>query len=212
MEPERPLRKYIEAALLELSLPPQLAEQHGRLLDDLAHFTLRWAQRINLTGFQTPQELVERLILPPFAWLEHLPAKPSCIADLGSGAGFPGIPLALAFPAARVLLIDARERRNHFQRAACRKLPLANVQPILGRVETLPASPCDLVVAQALARPRQAARLMRRWARPGAMLAIPIGLGASLPDASDLIEPRVVEYSIHGAAVPGHLWCARLAS
>jgi len=211
VEPERALRQHIETALIDLGFPTQ--ETRAQRLCDLAHFTLRWARRINLTGFESALELTNRLLLPPFAWLPYLPPRPKRIADLGSGAGFPGIPLSLAFPASAVMLIESRERRHHFQRAACRHLSLLNVQPVLGRIESLPATPCDMVVAQALAPPHRAVDLMRRWAGgAGAMLVIPIGSKALLPDGPDWVAARVIEYPRIGFSTPGYLWCARLAS
>ena len=78
-----------------------------------------------------------------------------------------GLPLAILHPRRRVTLVESRERRHHFQRAAVRELGLGNVEPQLGRAESLEARPHDAVVAQAMARQgREFARVLEAEARP----------------------------------------------
>jgi 16S rRNA (guanine527-N7)-methyltransferase len=75
------------------------------------------------------------------------------IADLGAGAGFPGLPLAIARPAARVALVESNTRKCDFLRAAIRRLELTNVEIVRARVEQWREGldACDVVVARALA-------------------------------------------------------------
>jgi 16S rRNA (guanine527-N7)-methyltransferase len=96
-----------------------------------------------------------------------------CLVDLGSGAGFPGLPIAIMEPTTRVVLVDSRERRYHFQRTVRRGLGLQNVEPLLGRIEELECIPGDIVVAQALAQPDAAVQLGLGWVRAGGLLVVP---------------------------------------
>jgi 16S rRNA (guanine527-N7)-methyltransferase len=143
-----------------------------RRLVDLAELLAQWAQRLNLTAHRTPQAIVRRLILDAAALEQQIP-NAARVADLGSGAGFPGLPLAVLRPTTRFVLIEARERRHHFQRTAIRRLELSNVEVRQGRIETLEVVPADGVVAQALTRPRDAVELALRWAAPGGWIALP---------------------------------------
>ncbi len=141
-------------------------------LAELAQLTARWAERMNLTGHRGAEAVIRRLVLDALALASVLP-RAQGVVDLGSGAGFPGLPLAILHGEWRLTLVEARARRHHFQRAAIRALGLPNVEPLLGRAETLPARPHDLVLAQAMAQPEQALVWMTRWAAPGGHLVIP---------------------------------------
>lgn len=129
---------------------------------------------MSLTAHREPAAVIRRLVLDALALDAVLPPCPSW-ADLGSGAGFPGLPVALRHPERRITLVEARERRHHFQRAAVRALGLRNVRPRRGRAESLEPEPHALVIAQAVAHPVRALEWMRRWAEPGGLLALPLG-------------------------------------
>jgi 16S rRNA (guanine527-N7)-methyltransferase len=203
------LHSYLARSLDALGAPTSSASHPIESLTQLALLTARWSKRMNLTGPRSAREISDLLILPPFAWARRLSQNPQTIIDLGSGAGFPGFPLAFCFPGARIVLVEARERRHHFQRAVCRELALTNVEPLLGRIESLPAHPGDLVVAQALAPPQRVLPLMRRWATPGGTLAIPLGAHAPVPESPDLETVRLITYPTPGGGRVGKLWVAR---
>ena len=118
---------------------------------DYACLVASWAPRINLTGARDSLDIVRRFVIPPMIWAELLPTRPASFVDIGSGAGFPGIPLALRFPESDVVSVEARERRHFFQRQVVRELGLGRVHPILGRAEALEVRECEVGVAQALA-------------------------------------------------------------
>jgi 16S rRNA G527 N7-methylase RsmG len=139
----------------------------------------------------------------------HLPTAHR-IADLGSGAGFPGLPIAVVRPAARVALVEARERRHHFQRTAIRALGLTNVDTHRGRVEVLEPIESDGVVAQAIARPRRAVELAIPWCVSGGWIAIP---GAETPpapgDFDGIVQARTISYAIPCGGPSRTLWLGR---
>ena len=156
--------------LEELGLAAEPSQEQQLL--QLAELTDAWGQRLNLTGHRGALRIVERLVLDAAALLCVAPRLES-LADLGAGAGYPGIPLAVLRPGLRVTLVEARERRHHFQRAARRELGLANATPLLGRAEELPATTHDGAIAQAMARPERALEFMLPWVAPGGWLLLP---------------------------------------
>lgn len=193
------------AATLGLSLP---AEALARLLD-LCELLAAWATRMNLTGHRGPDAILDRLVLDALALGAALPAA-ARVADLGAGAGLPGLPLAIARPEASFTLVEARERRHHFQREAVRRLGLPRVVPLLGRAERLPATPHDLVVAQAMGPAAEVAPLLLRWAAPGGYVAIPGSATPPEPGPVAGVEAaRIVSYRVPVTGVPRTLWIGR---
>ncbi|GEM_PF-879575 len=200
----------LEQGLGDLGLPhtqDQLA-QLGQLVSLLDH----WASRINLTGHQGPFEMASRLVLDAAALASILPelAVSRSLVDLGSGAGFPGLPIAILNPHLKVVLVDARLKRNHFQREVRRRLGLSNVTSILGRSSEVEQTTCDIVVAQAMAQPHQALELMAEWAHPRSLLVLPASDSASRPESPDGFgEISLREYRVPGIGIPRKLWIAR---
>jgi 16S rRNA (guanine527-N7)-methyltransferase len=124
-----------------------------RLLDYLA-LLAKWNAVYNLTAVRDPtQMLVQHLldslaVIPPLE--RRLDLAHASVADVGSGAGLPGIPLAIVHPGARVLSIDPVGKKTAFQRQVCSELALTNFNVYTGRAEAL-ATPCDLVICRAFA-------------------------------------------------------------
>ncbi len=116
-------------SVIELSpLQIQQLEKHFDLLN-------RWNRVLNLTGIRKPEEIVERHYCESLFLATHLPSGALRIGDIGSGAGFPGIPLAIARPECLVALIESHQRKSVFLREAAREL--ANVKVIALRAENL---------------------------------------------------------------------------
>lgn len=177
------LRALLERGLVELSLAPTEAQRQALL--DLGGLVERWNARINLTGHRGRAEVLRRLVLESVALVARFPELES-FADLGSGAGFPGLPMAILRPGCRVTLIESRQKRHHFQRAVCRELGLSNAVPLLGRAEALEPVPHAAAVAQAVASPEAALALLLRWVEPGGLAIVP---GGAKPP--QLAHPRI---------------------
>jgi 16S rRNA (guanine527-N7)-methyltransferase len=204
-----PLRESLSAGLAALVLPSDLAGP----LAELSELVASWASRMNLTGHRTAEEVSSRLVLDALALGVSLPVRPRSLADLGSGAGFPGLPLAVLWPACRFTLVEARERRHHFLRAAIRALGLLNATALRGRAEEIPAAAHEVVVAQAMAAPAQALEWMARWAAADGWLALP-----QASDAAPIVPPPGIEpaglrsYRVPVSGIPRALWLGRLQS
>jgi 16S rRNA (guanine527-N7)-methyltransferase len=195
----------IDRALDELALSASPL-QRGQLL---AHLVLleKWARTVNLSGHRT-QATAITLTLEALALGACSPRFESLV-DIGSGAGFPGIPLAIVLPRRAVSLVESRERRHHFQCAVIRELELGNVRAILGRAESLDPDPHDAAVVQAVADPDTAAPMMARWVRSGGQLLFPTSrhLGEPQGQAGIRFLDRI-EYQVPCGGPERVLWIA----
>jgi 16S rRNA (guanine527-N7)-methyltransferase len=95
---------------------------------------LKWNQKINLTAIQSEKGIVLKHFLDSFSAYPYLP-KHSSILDIGSGAGFPGIPLKIIQPTLEMTLIDSVRKKVDFQRHIIRMLGLKEMETIHGRVQ-----------------------------------------------------------------------------
>jgi len=141
-----PQRLIEGAGALGIALDAAQAARLLRLLDELAH----WNRSYNLTAITTRESMISAHLL------DSLAAQPDLmglrIADVGTGAGFPGLPLALIEPQRQFTLIDSVAKKIRFVTHAVRVLELANVVPLQARVETLnPDIPFSTVIARAYA-------------------------------------------------------------
>jgi 16S rRNA (guanine527-N7)-methyltransferase len=135
-----------DAAALGVALTEHDAARLRQLLEELA----RWNSRFNLTGITDLESMVSHHVLDSLAVHRYLHG--AAIADVGTGAGFPGLPLALVNPERRFTLIDSNGKKIRFVSHAVRTLGLMNVEPLQTRVETLrPERPFDSVLARAFA-------------------------------------------------------------
>ena len=129
---------------LGLSLADAVLE---RLLDYQA-LLQRWNAAYNLTAVRDPAEMVTRHLLDSLAILPYV--RGASMADLGTGAGLPGIPLALAAPHRDVLLVDANGKKVRFLREAIRTLELNRVGAVQARVQSVTGQ-FDCITARAFA-------------------------------------------------------------
>lgn len=109
------------AGIYELS-SDQIAqlEQHYELLT-------RWNKVVNLTAIRTLEDAIERHYCESVFAAKHLPAGAFSVADIGSGAGFPGIPLAIARPECKIALIESHRRKAVFLQEATREFSAVRV-------------------------------------------------------------------------------------
>lgn len=124
-------------SLLSLEFSPYgaLTPQQLTLLEEHYRLLLRWNQKINLTRITSLQDAVLYHYCESLFLATRLPAGPLRIVDIGSGAGFPGIPVAIYRPECAVDLVESHQRKAVFLREAVRKL--TNVRVLAQRAEGL---------------------------------------------------------------------------
>ena len=131
--------------------------------------------RVNLTSDADWETMLERHFLESLTAVEALPnrsADGAAFVDIGSGAGLPGIPLAIAFPDAQGVLVDSRAKKVEFLESAMRRLGLNNLRAVHGRAETLAHLPdmrerFDFAFARAVAKMPALAELTLPFCRIG---------------------------------------------
>jgi 16S rRNA (guanine527-N7)-methyltransferase len=140
------LHARLQAGIAELGLAPG-ADATERLLDYLELLS-RWNTVYNLTAVRDPADMVERHLLDSLSIAPCV--RGDLLADLGSGAGLPGIPLAILEPGRQHVLIDSNGKKIRFLREAVRMLGLSNVRVEQTRVENAHGH-YDCITARAFA-------------------------------------------------------------
>ncbi len=135
-----------------------------RQFDSLVAGLLKWNKAYNLTAIDRPEEILTHHLL------DSLAAQPDLVgmtvADVGTGAGFPGLPLAIVNPARRFTLIDAVDKKLRFIDHMARELGLANVATRHARVEQLPAEAFDTAFDTVIARAFAPLPRLLAWVAP----------------------------------------------
>jgi len=154
MTPQAKLEAGLQAMGLDLSPTVQ-----QKLLDYLA-LIAKWNKVHNLTAVRDVDEMVTLHLLDSLAVLPHI--QPGALLDVGSGAGLPGIPLALVRPDLQITLLDSIHKKSAFQRQAKAVLGLDNVQVVCGRVEEYrPEKKFDQIISRAFSELAEFVRLTR---------------------------------------------------
>ena len=196
------LRPDLESGLRDLGLEVSLAEPLLAYLALLA----RWNQAYNLTAIRDPREMLVKHLLDSLAMQAHLDGI-GTLADLGTGPGLPGIPLAIARPSLQVTLVESNGKKARFLREAVRQLKLANATVAESRIEAfdppghLHQGTFDAITARALATLPLILELGGHLLRPGGRL---LAMKGVVPDDEIAALPagwRVA--AVHPLRVPG---------
>ena len=170
-EPDEASAPLWFAELLRKELQPWLALSEIQVLRLWKHYEilLRWNERINLTSIPPGEEMVIRHYCESMFFAAQMPVTLEAISilDLGSGAGFPGVPMAILQPAWRLTLLESHQRKAVFLRESTRGLP--NISVLARRAESVPGR-FDWVVSRGV-DPREVLKNLPRLApRVGLML------------------------------------------
>ncbi|MBS0211745.1 MAG: 16S rRNA (guanine(527)-N(7))-methyltransferase RsmG [Proteobacteria bacterium] len=190
------LRPALAAGLAALRLPGEpLAARLLAYLDLL----LRWNAAYNLTAIREPAQMVRLHLLDS---LSIVPFVGGALADIGSGAGLPGIPLALAVPGLQVTSIESAGKKARFQRQAQRELGLDNFTVVAARAEAFaPERRFDCLVSRAFGSLAQFVRVGGHLLAPGGQL---LAMKGADPAAEVAALPAGWQVTaMHALDVPG---------
>jgi 16S rRNA (guanine527-N7)-methyltransferase len=181
---------------LAVSLDDAAATALLRLLDELAH----WNRAYNLTAITDREQMLTHHLLDSLSVASFV--QGNTLADVGTGAGFPGLPLAVIAPQRRCVLMDSNGKKQRFVAHAARTLGLTNVEALHARVEDVrPAQAFDTVIARACAALPQ----LLAWVAPlcGPATRV-LAMKGRLPDAeiAAVTAPWVIEQTVP-LRVPG---------
>ena len=173
----------------------------------LAYLALlaRWNRTYNLTAIREPQRMVSLHLLDSLAMHTHVAAlaqEGATLADLGTGPGLPGIPLAIANPGLRVTLVESNGKKARFLREAVRQLGLGNAHVAESRAEALdePAAH-DALTARALATLADIIEVGGHLLKPGGVL---LAMKGAMPhEEIAALPPGWRVRAVHALTVPG---------
>jgi 16S rRNA (guanine527-N7)-methyltransferase len=198
---EEDLARGLDALHLPLG-----SEAQQKLLDYLALIE-KWNRVYNLTAVREPRQMLTQHVLDSLAVAPHVTGER--LLDVGSGAGLPGIPLALALPRTRVTLVESSHKKSTFLNQALIELDLKNVEVVNARVESWDTPiRFEVVISRALSDLADFVRLAGPLCAKGGVLAAMKGVHpyeelAQLPAGYRL--NKVIPLSVPGVAAERHL-------
>ena len=155
--------------LESVGLQPLASDVESKF-NDYVDLILRWNARMNLTAVRDPRQIQARHFVESIACARNLPADIGSLLDLGSGAGFPGVPIALCRPEIRVTLAESQTKKASFLMEVVRVLKLSS-KVFSQRAENL-VEEFDCVALRAVDNMSRAVATASRLVRPGGVLAI----------------------------------------
>src|SRR5258705_3314715 len=140
----------IRRALGEFALPAY--DEQVLQIQQYTNILLAWNEKINLTAIRDPLEILNRHFCECMYAASTVPVEDGRLADVGSGAGFPGLPLKIVCPELQVVLIESNVRKATFLAEVIRDLGLAGARVLVSRYEELgeEVAPLDFVCSRAL--------------------------------------------------------------
>jgi 16S rRNA (guanine527-N7)-methyltransferase len=164
----------LRALLAEAGMEPLAEVQLGRFAE-YCSLLLRWNARVNLTAIRDEEGILSRHFVESIACARFLPAEIGALLDFGSGAGFPGIPIALCRPGIAVTLAESQGKKAAFLQEAVRVVGTAT-KVHCGRAETLGLQ-FDCVTLRAVDQMEKAVLAGAQLVRPGGWLALMTTIG-----------------------------------
>ena len=185
--------EQIKKGLAELpfEIRGELAPKCAVFIEQLA----KWNKTYNLTAIRTAEEMVSRHIMDSLAIAPYL--KGSDVIDVGSGAGLPGIPLAMCFPDKNFVLLDSSGKKTRFITHDAIEVGLRNVEVVESRVEDYRERQFDHVVCRAFTSlSNLSGKLSHLLREGGTVLAMKGREDTTLEDGSGLKVKQTISYTV----------------
>jgi 16S rRNA (guanine527-N7)-methyltransferase len=166
-------RHLCERGLEQLDIPFTEAQIRAFLvyLDELK----KWNRAYNLTGLQSDAEIVIKHFLDSLLFLKVLPVDVRTVADIGSGAGFPGIPMKIMQPGLEMVLVESSQKKTLFLQHMQRTLRLERIEVVNKRIEDVQGMLVDVAVTRALFRIQEFISKAERILQENGMLILSKG-------------------------------------
>jgi 16S rRNA (guanine527-N7)-methyltransferase len=140
----------VRRALGEFQIP--IVSQQVILIQQYIKILLRWNEKLNLTAIRNPLEILYRHFCESMFAASAIPVDKGRLADIGSGPGFPGIPLKIVRPELDLCLVESNIKKGTFLAEVVRELQLSNARVLISRYEELgeELAPLDFVCSRAV--------------------------------------------------------------
>ena len=212
------MEAIISAGLAQMGLTGRIPEQAATQLARYGQLLLEKNQVMNLTAIREPEQVARLHMLDCAALLDGQELEGKRLIDVGTGAGFPGLPLKILVPSLQVTLLDSLGKRLDWLDQVIAQLDLADICTVHARAEEQALvkgyrDSFDFAVARAVAELRQLAELCLPYVRPGGYFLAMKSTGSDqeLADAAHAIQlmggrvRQVRDYSIPGTQVTHRL-------
>ncbi len=171
---EGTLARQLKAGIREIP-GLDLSPAQIKTLSAYCRLVAKWNRAYSLIGAGTLAEIVPRHLLDALALSVCLPPGARRILDFGTGAGLPGLPLAVAHPERQFVLLDRSQKKTRFVRQAKLELDLPNVTVVTGEVRQYRGGPFDCIMARAVGSLRELVRCSEHLAGPEGVYVFPKG-------------------------------------
>lgn len=150
---EEEFNKKMKESLKELNI--EISEKQLNQFYNYMNILIEWNKVMNLTNITEPEEIIQKHFVDSLTILKSIKENDSII-DVGTGAGFPGMPIKIVFPETRITLLDSLNKRIKFLEEVTNKLELKNIETIHGRAEEVAHNKnyrekYDIAIARAVA-------------------------------------------------------------
>ncbi|HYL86093.1 MAG TPA: 16S rRNA (guanine(527)-N(7))-methyltransferase RsmG [Candidatus Angelobacter sp.] len=190
VSPAQPSVAVIRRALEEFQLPAY--DEQVLQIQQYIKILLAWNDKVNLTAIRDPLEILYRHFCESMFAAISVPIESGRLADVGSGAGFPGLPLKILRPGLRVFLVESNLKKATFLLEVVRELGLTETQVLVRRYEELgeEVAPLDFLCARALGE----FPAFLEWARSEQIAAKQVILWIGARDLPEIQKVRTWEW------------------
>ena len=200
-------RTHLQSGLEQLQIT--LSEKQIEQILTYLELIQVWNKAYNLVGTSDSKELIQKHILDSLAIVSHVTKGP--VLDVGSGAGLPGIPLAIALPDISFTLLDSNGKKARFMRQVIMQLKLGNVDIVQTRIEQFTAKSLpNTVISRAFAPLDKALSLLSEVCAPQGCVQIMLGISPqNLPQCDNVGHIEIMPISVPGLDSHRHLLIAQ---